>query len=161
MKERVREAAFNLVGPAVKGKLVIDLFAGTGAMAFEALSRGAAHAVLVERSFPNARLIRENADSLRVADRVEVITADTFVWSRHQRVENERPLLVFCCPPYDYYLSRAQDVSRLLRDLIRSAATGSLIVVESDHRLDTSTLPQAEAWDVRPYPPAVISLLEA
>ena len=48
MKDRVRQALFNRLGPAVQGKVAIDLFAGTGALGFEALSRGAARAVLVE-----------------------------------------------------------------------------------------------------------------
>src|SRR5687768_13415002 len=54
MKDRVREAVFNLIGPRVVGKRAIDLFAGTGAIGLEALSRGASHAVLLERHFPTA-----------------------------------------------------------------------------------------------------------
>ena len=64
MKDRVREAVFNLVGPAVKGTIVWDLFGGTGAMALEALSRGADRATIVERRFPTADVIRENVSRL-------------------------------------------------------------------------------------------------
>src|SRR5687767_11185885 len=64
MKDRVREAVFNLVGPDVKEKLAIDLFAGTGALGLEALSRGAAEAVLLERHFPTAAVIGQNAVTL-------------------------------------------------------------------------------------------------
>ena len=57
MKDRVREAVFNLVGPTVVGSYAIDLFAGTGVLGIEAVSRGAASATLIERHFPTARAI--------------------------------------------------------------------------------------------------------
>src|SRR4029077_10034324 len=66
MKDRVREALFNLLGRAVAGKTVIDLFAGTGALALEALSRGASRAVVIEMHRPTARLIVQNAASLAI-----------------------------------------------------------------------------------------------
>ena len=66
MKERVREAVFNLVGPAVKGKQAVDLFAGTGALGLEAISRGAARAIFIERHYPTLQLIRRNVQSLGV-----------------------------------------------------------------------------------------------
>ena len=55
MKDRVREALFNLLGNAVEGKIAIDLFAGTGALGLEALSRGASRAVFIERHRPTAQ----------------------------------------------------------------------------------------------------------
>ena len=65
MKHRVREAMFNLVGPAVGGMHAVDLFAGTGALALEAISRGAAEATMVERHFPTVRCIEAVAIVLR------------------------------------------------------------------------------------------------
>ena len=69
MKDRVREAVFNLIGPCVKDKSAVDLFAGTGALGLEAISRGARQAVMVERHFPSARLIEQNATALNVAEK--------------------------------------------------------------------------------------------
>ena len=66
MKDRVREALFNLVGPSVIGSHAIDLFAGTGALGLEALSRGAARATFIERHYPTADTIKENIASLDV-----------------------------------------------------------------------------------------------
>ena len=82
MKQRVREALFNLMGPEVAGKHAVDLFAGTGALGFEALSRSAAGATFIERHFPTAELIRLNVASFAVEDRCEVIAADAFAWVR-------------------------------------------------------------------------------
>src|SRR5262245_175776 len=82
MKDRVREALFNLLGPGVKGSHAIDLFAGTGALGLEAISRGAARATLIERHLPTTRLIEQNAAALGVANQIEVVFSDAFLWAR-------------------------------------------------------------------------------
>lgn len=159
MKDRVREAVFNLIGPAAKGKEVIDLFGGTGGMAFEAISRGAVSARIIERRFPNAKMIEENAESLGIADRIEVQAGDTFI-AYKQLSPPTRPTLVFCCPPYDFYVERTREMLALIASMCEIAPPSSLILVEADARFDTSLLPHATAWDVRTYPPAVIALYE-
>jgi 16S rRNA (guanine966-N2)-methyltransferase len=159
MKDRVREAAFNLLGPTIKGKRVLDLFAGTGAMAFEALSRGAASAVLIERRFPNARLIRETAAELKIEDKIDIFSGDTFNWVQRVMVAPETPTVVICCPPYAFYLERWPQLSKMLDRIHTLIPSGSLVLVESDDRFDTTQLPPAD-WDIRAYPPAVLSLLE-
>lgn len=159
MKDRVREAVFNLIGPAVKGRRVVDLFAGTGAMSFEAVSRGATSAVLVERKFPNVRLIKENAAGLGIDERLDVRAGDTFL-VYHDLPLGDAPWLVFCCPPYDFYVSRIEEVSRLVQWFCDAAPPSSLIVVEADQRFDTSQLPDEDAWDIRQYPPAVVCVFE-
>ncbi len=72
MKDRVREALFNLVGPSVKGQHAIDLFAGTGALGLEALSRGAASATFIEQHFPTANLVEQNIQLLELGDVCDV-----------------------------------------------------------------------------------------
>ena len=158
MKDRVREAVFNLVGPAVKDTVVIDLFGGTGAMSFESLSRGARSATIIERRFPNVRVIQENAESLGIAERVEAQGGDAFVAYR-RLTAGSAPWLVFCCPPYEFYVSRKADLLTMLAKLISVAPPTSQFVVEADARLDFAELPQAGEWDVRPYPPAIIGIL--
>lgn len=158
MKERVREAVFNLVGPSVEGTHAIDLFAGTGALALEALSRGAASATLVEQHFPSARAIRDNLAALGLEHAAEVIAADTFRWARRARLPADRPWLVFCSPPYLYYATRGEEIVAMLQDLIEAAPAASIFVVESDRRLDVAQLPRAAAWDHRAYPPARVGM---
>ena len=79
MKDRVREVLFDLVGPAVKGTLAIDLFAGSGALGFEAVSRGAAAAVLAERHFPTADQLKKTASELGILPSVEVRPGDVLL----------------------------------------------------------------------------------
>lgn len=163
MKDNVREALFNLVGGWVKDKYAFDLFAGTGAIGLEALSREAAHAVLIERHFPTARIIQRNIDELQVADQTTLVTSDTFFWSRKflAAVEDapKLPWVVFCSPPYDLFVERTDELMTVLSGLMAAAPPDSLFVVESDERFDTALLPQAEHWKVRYYSPALISVL--
>lgn len=164
MKDRVREATFNLVGPAIKNRLVIDLFAGTGAIGLEALSRGASQAILLEQHFPTARLIEENVTSLKLDEQVEVIGTDTFYWakhrmSNHQAVADSNPWVVFCSPPYLFYTERWSDMEQLIQTVCRLAPPQSLLVLETDQHLDLANLPWTDQWDVRTYSPAVLGIL--
>ncbi len=167
MKDRLREAVFNLVGPLIRGKHVVDLFAGTGALALEAISRGAARATLVEQHYPTAAIIRQNAATLGIEQQVEVIPGNTFLWWQKQATAwaNGTSILpadmawaVFCSPPYAFFVDRKDDMLELIAGMIQLAPPESVFVVESDARFDFNTLPQPEAWDVRPYDPAVVGI---
>lgn len=96
--DRVRETLFNWLQAATPGARVLDLFAGTGALGFEAASRGAAGVLMVERDPALAEALRANAARLKVASaRVEV--ADALAWL--QRTPGEAFDLVFVDPPFD------------------------------------------------------------
>ena len=162
MKERLREAVFNVLADDVKGKHVLDLFAGTGALGFEALSRGAHRATFLEQHFPTARIVRENAVALEVETQIECLAANTLVQFRRRPPldldEPDRPWLAFCSPPYAMYLERASDMRRLIETLQTLSPPGSIVVVEFDERYDATQLPDPEAWRIRDYPPARIAI---
>lgn len=160
MKDRVREAVFNLLGPAVRGKVALDLFAGTGALGLEAISRGADSAVFIERHVPSARLIETNARNLGIAEKVQVFASDTFFWLEHDWHPGLQPLVVFCSPPYDLYISEFARMNGLLDDIVRRAPLASLLVVEADHRFDMGSLPATPRWRIREYPPALVAVGE-
>jgi len=158
MKDRVREAILNIVGPAVRGKHVVDLFAGTGALGLEALSRGAAGATFIEQHYPTATDLRGNLADLGVEGVAEVVTANVFIWFRRRPKLPPTPWLVFCSPPYDFYVDRAEEMSELLAGLLNSTPPESVFIVEADKRFDFTLLPQPEAWDIRAYPPAIVGI---
>lgn len=160
MKDRVREAVFNLVGPRVVGMHAVDLFAGTGALGLEALSRGAGRATLIERHYPTTKQIEKNAAAIELADRADVRFGDAFSWSKRPTLPAEEPWLVFCSPPYDFYVERQPDVLAMLGRLIHAAPLGSVFVVEADERFDFAQLPHSGEWDVREYPPARVGIWE-
>jgi 16S rRNA (guanine966-N2)-methyltransferase len=96
--EKVREAVFDILGP-VAGASVLDLFAGTGALGLEALSRGAAHATFVDSARSAVTAIRGNLRALGLADRATVLAGDAVVAAgRHPPPAPWR--LVFVDPPY-------------------------------------------------------------
>jgi 16S rRNA (guanine966-N2)-methyltransferase len=158
MKERVREAVFNLLGPAVAGKHAIDLFAGTGALGFEAISRGAASATFVERHFPTANIIKRNAQKLGVLEQCTILPANTLLWSKRLPELPSIPWVVFCSPPYELYISHTAEMMALVERLLENAPAGSLFAVEADERFDFGLLPAADQWDVRAYPPALVGI---
>lgn len=162
MKDNIREALFNLVGGFVEGKLAIDLFAGTGAIGLEALSRGAAAAILNERHLPTARIIQRNIDALGADLPVRVDSADSYFWVRQflkqPPPEAQLPWAVFCSPPYSHFVQHKQELLASLEQLIAAAPPGSLVVVESDERFSPSELPDPQAWRVRHYAPATLSV---
>jgi 16S rRNA (guanine966-N2)-methyltransferase len=124
--DRVREALFSTLGD-VSGTRVLDLYAGTGALGIEALSRGAASAVFVERDPHAAATIAANLRSLGLAERVRRVDALRFI----ARAEGTFDL-VFCDPPYDSVPRVAGPLSERLPALL---AEGARIVTESDKRM--------------------------
>jgi 16S rRNA (guanine(966)-N(2))-methyltransferase RsmD len=158
MKDRVREAVFNLLGPQIKGTHAIDLFAGTGALGLEAISRGAERATMIERHLPTAKLIEQNAEALDVAEQVEVVFGDAFGWSEAYCAGVPGVVTVFCSPPFDFYVERKEQMLALIARWTCDALPGSQVVVEADERFDFSSLPQRERWDVREYFPAVVGI---
>ena len=162
MKDRVREAVFNLIGPTVKGKHVIDLFSGTGALCIEAISRGAVSGTVIELHLPTAALLRKNLESLDLLGIVELRKTDAFYWAKNKAEHPQGPpWIVFCSPPYDFYIERRTEILELLENLRRSAPAESVFVIESDNRFDVSLLSFADgAIRARSYPPAEISVIE-
>jgi 16S rRNA (guanine966-N2)-methyltransferase len=159
MKDRVRESVFNLLGEITGDMHAVDLFAGTGALGLEALSRGAGHATFIEQHFPTAAVIRQNAETLGCLDRVTIAPANTFIWAKRNPDLGERPWIVFCSPPYAFYVDRRDEMLELIGSLVSRAPAGSEIVVEADDRFEFGDLPKADQWRVRRYPPAVVGIL--
>lgn len=167
MKDRVREAVFNLLGDDLDQFQAIDLFAGTGALGVEALSRGALGATFFERHFPTARTLEDALERLGLEEYAQVHAGDAFFWARQLLGPNaaqddlpdrSHPWLVFFSPPYQLYYERRKELKQLVGEFLREAPPGSRIVVESDDRFDPAELPQAEQWQVRTYPPAIIAI---
>ena len=157
MKDRVRESLFDLLGTDVRGAVAIDLFAGTGALAFEALSRGAAAAVLGERHFPTADALRRSARGLGLEHRVEVRPGDVLLWARRMPpLPTTAAWLVFVSPPWSFFSERRDELCGLIAAFMAAAPAGSTIVAESDTSFDATALPEAAAWTSREVPPAVL-----
>jgi len=160
MKDRVREAVFNLIGPAVVGKHVIDLFAGTGALALEAISRGAVFATLIEIHLPTAKNARTNIENLGLTEICQLVSTDAFYWTKtRDNFLSQSPWLVFVSPPYDFFVSKKHEMLEMLEILHSDAPSGSIIVLEADRRFDFASLPfEIPEKKRRSYPPAEVGI---
>ena len=130
--DQVREAVFNSLGQFFDGGEVLDLFAGTGALGIEALSRGCERATFIERSGRAGRSIRENLRRTGFSGRGVVFRED--VWEALERLSSEdrKFRLIFADPPYRIAPGKISDVARRLEDLL---APGGRAVVESGYPL--------------------------
>ena len=129
--DRVREALFSMLGD-IEGAVVLDLFAGTGALGIEALSRGAGRAVFVERERGAMAVLQANLEALGIgSSAAEVRRADALAALRSARGRKETYDLLFIDPPYARARGLGQELSSALAPLL---GPGARIVVESDRR---------------------------
>jgi len=131
--DRLRETLFNVLGPAVQDSLFIDLYAGTGAIGIEAVSRGARETILVESHAASARLIRENLKALSIDGGVEVMESDAI--HGLETIAKRRLLadFIFLDPPYD----ATEEQLRVLEFLDASHLIAPLGFVIVEHSVKT------------------------
>ena len=127
--DRVKEALFSILGP-VEGLSVLDLFAGSGALGIEALSRGAQSATFVDSDAAAARAIRSNLERLGVSG-AQVVRADALAFLRSAARQGERWGLVLCDPPYRLAPRLGDRLGRLLSPVLEP---GAQVVSESSIR---------------------------
>jgi 16S rRNA (guanine966-N2)-methyltransferase len=101
VSDRAREGLFSSIGADVPGAEVLDLYAGSGALGIEALSRGAERATFVERNRAALRTIRQNLDRTRLSQRAEVVASEVSAFVSGRREPDRRFDLVLADPPYD------------------------------------------------------------
>ena len=151
--DRAREAAFSLIGP-VDGASVLDLYAGSGAMGLEALSRGAERAVFVESSREACRTIERNLEKLRLTG-ARVVCADAAQALAMEAASRRRYDLVLLDPPYSMFSSLQTRLGIYLPAVL---ADDGLLVVETGAR-EEPELPLAKRTSRR-YGSARITLFE-
>jgi 16S rRNA (guanine966-N2)-methyltransferase len=139
VSDMAREGLFSSLGSSVAGARVLDLYAGTGALAIEALSRGAASAVLVERSRPAVRAIGDNLARARTTTSAAVIASDVPRFLMRDDKSDGPFDLVFADPPYE---TDEADVSEILRVLAGGwLAERWIVVLTRPSRNSTHVIP--------------------
>jgi pantetheine-phosphate adenylyltransferase len=152
----VREALFARLGD-LEGRRVLDLFAGSGSLGIEALSRGAAHAVFVERSAAACAVLRANLEALALTGSSEVLQVPVDAALRRLARAGRRFDRVLLDPPY----AEREALARALRALATSGilAPGALVVVETSRRAALPATPGLEDLDARRYGDTVVHRL--
>ena len=146
--DRVREALFQRLGP-LDGQRVLDLFAGSGALGLEALSRGAAHATFVDSAAAAIKAIEANVAALDLArEHAEVRRQDARAFLRSARTAGRQYDLVLLDPPYRHAAELGRALAPLLREVL---APGGRVVSESDRRDPLDLDPDLPPTDERRY----------
>jgi 16S rRNA (guanine966-N2)-methyltransferase len=148
--EMVRAALFNILGDDVRNRPFYDLFAGTGAVGFEALSRGASRVFFIERDSRTAAEIERHLREFKVSEAAEVVRADVYRWVQRWPGGGE-PVNVFLGPPYADYQSRGKELSEVIAAVLAKAAGDSIIVLQSERLPAEWQLPNGTIWDERRY----------
>jgi 16S rRNA (guanine966-N2)-methyltransferase len=149
----VKQAIFNIVAPYIEGARAIDLFAGSGAIGIEALSRGAAHVTFVDREERGLVILRQNLDALGFKQRARVVRADVGRWIEASPEELAAADLVFLDPPYgDAVFDRA------LQAIDRSASNAT-VVAEYSRRQQLPALGRLRSLRERRYGDTMLAVL--
>jgi 16S rRNA (guanine(966)-N(2))-methyltransferase RsmD len=150
LADRAREALFSILGNAVPDRPFFDVFAGSGAVGMEALSRGASAVTFVEREPRAVGDIIRHLEGFGVADQATVLRADAYRWADKWAVPAE-PVNVFLGPPYREFDDHRDAVRWLVTTLQHKLPAGSVLILQSDAAFPADELPEAAQWDVRHY----------
>ncbi|MEB2287567.1 MAG: 16S rRNA (guanine(966)-N(2))-methyltransferase RsmD [Anaerolineae bacterium] len=146
--DRVKEALFNILGRGIVGSSFLDLFAGTGSVGIEALSRGAGRVVFIDRHPLAIRTIHENLERTRLTDRAEVLRADSLVYLRHPRPEAFE--YVYVAPPQ--YKGVWKEVLLALDENRAHLQPEGVVIVQIDpHEREEVSLRALRPYDERVY----------
>lgn len=131
--DKVKEAMFNIIGPYLEGGQVLDLFAGSGGLSIEAVSRGADHATLVDRQYQAIKTIHENLSVTKEEDKFTVLKGDAYKMLNKLAKQEQGFDYVFLDPPY-----KKQQILELMEQLKKLGLlnTDALIICETDQVAD-------------------------
>ncbi len=131
--DKVKEAMFNIIGPYLEGGQVLDLFAGSGGLSIEAVSRGADHATLVDRQYQAIKTIHENLSVTKEEDKFTVLKGNAYKMLNKLAKQEQGFDYVFLDPPY-----KKQQILELMEQLKKLGLlnTDALIICETDQVAD-------------------------
>jgi 16S rRNA (guanine966-N2)-methyltransferase len=151
----VKEAIFNLIGPAIANVHVLDLFAGSGALGIEALSREAAGVTFVDREPRGLAILRQNLDALDFKARARVVRSDVVRWLEASPADVKRAGFVFLDPPYDDVV-----LDRALK-IIDREVDGATVIAEHSRRQELPVLTRLRMDRQRRYGDTMVTVYRA
>jgi 16S rRNA (guanine(966)-N(2))-methyltransferase RsmD len=149
--QMVREALFSILGNAVPGRVFYDVFAGTGVVGLEAVSRGATSARFIENDSRQVADIQKYATQFGVADLVQVLKADVYRWAERWIPPGKEPVNLFLSPPFPDLSQKAEEFLTLMNTLLAKAPDESVLTIQAEEGFPLDKLPDREAWDIRSY----------
>ena len=146
--DRVKESMFNIVQDWVYDSQVLDLFAGSGALGIEALSRGASQAVFCDNSLDSIKIIKSNIEKARVADRSQIVSGDFKRCLRDMEAKNQSFDMIFVDPPY--YEGLFEEVLDTIRSC-KILKKDGIVIVEHDAKKPIGQVEGLEVYKEKKY----------
>jgi 16S rRNA (guanine966-N2)-methyltransferase len=151
--QMVREALFSILGNAVPGRVFYDVFAGTGVVGLEAVSRGATRAALIEKDAKQAVEIQKYIDKFGIGAKAQVLRADVYRWAERWVTPTTGPVNVFLSPPFpDLQPGKLPAFLKMAGELLKKIPDESVLVIQAEDVFPLEDLPDGpDAWDIRKY----------
>ena len=146
--DRVKESMFNIVQDWAYDSQVLDLFAGSGALGIEALSRGASQAVFCDNSLDSIKIIKSNIEKARVADRSQIVNGDFKRCLRDMEEKNQSFVMIFVDPPY--YEGLFEEVLDTIRSC-KILKKDGIVIVEHDAKRPIGQVEGLEVYKEKKY----------
>lgn len=146
--DRVKESMFNIVQDWVYDSQVLDLFAGSGALGIEALSRGASQAVFCDNSLDSIKIIKSNIEKARVVDRSQIVSGDFKRCLRDMEAKNQSFDMIFVDPPY--YEGLFEEVLDIIRSC-KILKKDGIVIVEHDAKKPIGQVEGLEVYKEKKY----------
>lgn len=146
--QRVREAYFSILGNAVPGRIFIDIFAGTGVIGIEALSRGATSTLFVERDPDLAKGIEIHLKQFELTRSTKLYRTDAYRWAAAW-IAPKTPVNIFVSPPFPDLTNKTSDLLEAVRVLQEKVAEDSVITVQTE--LGSPLDNEFRDWEIRTY----------
>jgi 16S rRNA (guanine966-N2)-methyltransferase len=148
--QMVREALFSILGNAVPDRPFLDIFAGTGVVGLEAVSRGASSVTFIERDFRLIGELERHINEFGVGDQARIARTDVYRWIERWQAPTE-PLTVFLSPPFRDFEQRLDELLNVIAQLQERVQPGSVIVLQAESKAPLDELPTRADWDERRY----------
>lgn len=156
--DRVKQSVFDMLMPYLDGATVYDCFAGTGSFGLESLSRGARHATFFESHRGTIKRLKANIDTIKVADRSTLITADCFAHLGSARPATKADL-IFLDPPYRYLNELPEQLQKAAEAIAKHHLAREGLVLFRHDAADSLPLPALTVKDLREYGSMVVEVL--
>jgi 16S rRNA (guanine966-N2)-methyltransferase len=148
--DRVRGAFFSILGNAIPGRVFVDIFAGTGVIGIEALSRGASSACLIERDPQLSKGIETHLRAFELTRQTKLYRTDAYRWVAAWIAPKE-PVNIWVSPPFADLTSKKDDLLNALRILQAKVAEDSVIVLQAERGSPFDDAEELRGWEVRHY----------
>jgi 16S rRNA (guanine(966)-N(2))-methyltransferase RsmD len=148
--QMVREALFSILGNAVPDRPFFDIFAGTGVVGLEAISRGASYVSFIERDVRLIAELERHIDAFGVGKKARIARTDVYRWIERWQAPDE-PVTVFLSPPFRDFEQRLDDLLNVIAQLQQRVHAGSVMVLQAESNAPLDELPSRVEWDERRY----------